>query len=219
MCLAAIGVHTSTPTEVLDYSREHLRLRQQIAQRLPGPIANQVHYDLAMGYATVAMALMVNNQFDEAIEQAERALQMYFSFDLYKDWKTIPFFAVAHAGWSLWSVGRYEEAEKLLFTAVEAEKARNASYSYGYGSILQYHTSISSVCFRADMLCWNRLGGILLPLGNVQASLGKHDEAFVSHQAALDMFYAANGNNYKTAQARLKVAEHLSRKGRFQEAW
>jgi Tetratricopeptide repeat len=64
-----------------------------------------------------------------------------------------------------------------------------------------------------------RLGGLLLPLGNVQASLGRHQESFASHEAALGMFYAANGNNYDTAQSRLKLAEHLSQTGRFQEAW
>ena len=57
------------------------------------------------------------------------------------------------------------------------------------------------------------LACVLLPLGNVQGSLGKHKEAAATHEAAFEMFYAANGNNYRTAQARLKLAEHFVRQG------
>lgn len=47
----------------------------------------------------------------------------------------------------------------------------------------------------------------------------KFDEARASHQAAFDMFYAANGNNYKTSQARLKLADYKIREGRLDDAW
>ena len=63
------------------------------------------------------------------------------------------------------------------------------------------------------------LAGVLHPLGNAQASLGKHKEAAATHEAAVEMFYSANGNNYKTAQARLKLAEHRAKEGLVQEAW
>lgn len=48
---------------------------------------------------------------------------------------------------------------------------------------------------------------------------GKLDEAAAIHEEAFRMFYAANGDNYKTAQGRLKHAEHLGRAGRDKEAW
>lgn len=64
----------------------------------------------------------------------------------------------------------------------------------------------------------HRLAGLLLPLGNVLAAQNRLDEAAAVHQEALEMYYAANGNNYKTAQARLKHAEHLARAGRDEEA-
>jgi hypothetical protein len=71
----------------------------------------------------------------------------------------------------------------------------------------------------ADPLPRFSLGGLLLPLGNVQTALEKYEEAAATHQAAAEMFYAANGNNYKTAQARLKHAVHLAREGRPNDAW
>ncbi|OQV03245.1 hypothetical protein CLAIMM_08314 [Cladophialophora immunda] len=53
----------------------------------------------------------------------------------------------------------------------------------------------------------------------LQADLRKFDDARASYQAAVDMFYAANGNNYKTSQARLKLADHKIREGLLEEAW
>jgi hypothetical protein len=45
MCLAALGLHTSSPLEVLEYSREHLRLRQQVYERSLRDSPMQVQYD------------------------------------------------------------------------------------------------------------------------------------------------------------------------------
>jgi tetratricopeptide (TPR) repeat protein len=129
MCLAATSVHTSRAAETLEYAHEHQHLRKQIYVPSKEDMPAQVEYNLAMGYATVAMAFMIDEQFEEAVRQAEHALQLYQSFPLYKDWKTVPFFAIAHAGWSL---RRYKEAEEVLCRAVEAERARNAPPSYGY---------------------------------------------------------------------------------------
>ena len=131
MALAALGLHTSTPLEVLDYSREHLALRQLVFDRATDDPPMQVKYDLAMGFATMAMAYIRNDQFEEAIEPAEIALTQYRSFPIYENWRTVPYFAVAHAGWALWSLGRYKDAEDVLSEAVNADKFRNAGPSYG----------------------------------------------------------------------------------------
>ena len=131
MALAALGLHTSTPLEVLDYSREHFQIRQQVYERASGDPPIQVKYDLAMAFATVAMAYIRNDQFEEAIEPAEIALKQYRSFPIFENWRTVPYFAVAHAGWALWSLGRHKDAEELLSEAVNADKSRNAGPSYG----------------------------------------------------------------------------------------
>lgn len=58
-----------------------------------------------------------------------------------------------------------------------------------------------------------------MPLGNVQSSLGKSDEAFATHLAALGGFLLTAGDSFKAGQARLKIAEHLMRRNRTSEAW
>jgi tetratricopeptide (TPR) repeat protein len=131
MCLAALGLHTSTPLEVLRFSEEHLKLRQQVCDQSEGEPPLQAQHDLAMGYATMAMAHIRNDEFEKALEPGETALQMYRSFPTYKNWRTVPYFAVAHMGWALWSLGRHRDAEKLLLEAVNADSARNAGPSYG----------------------------------------------------------------------------------------
>jgi hypothetical protein len=45
MCLAALGLNTCSPLEVLEYSREHLRLRQQAYERSLGDSPMQAQYD------------------------------------------------------------------------------------------------------------------------------------------------------------------------------
>jgi tetratricopeptide (TPR) repeat protein len=131
MCLAALGLHTSTPLEVLNYSKEHLKIRQQLFDRSSRDPPMQVQYDLAMGFATMAMAYIRNEKFQEAIEQSDIALKLYRSFPMYENWRVVPCFAVAHAGWAFWSLGQFEEAEKLLSEAVNADKLRNKGSSYG----------------------------------------------------------------------------------------
>jgi tetratricopeptide (TPR) repeat protein len=131
MCLAALGLHTSTPLEVLHFSEEHLKIRQQVCDQSEGEPPMQAQHDLAMGYATMAMAYIRNDEFEKALDPGETALRMYRSFPTYKNWRTVPYFAVAHMGWALWSLGRNQDAEKLLLEAVNADRARNAGPSYG----------------------------------------------------------------------------------------
>ncbi|KIW25277.1 uncharacterized protein PV07_08468 [Cladophialophora immunda] len=87
----------------------------------------------------MAVAYNRADMFEESYEESKIALAMYRSFKMYKDWKTVPYYAF--------------------------------------------------------------------------------DDARASYQAAVDMFYAANGNNYKTSQARLKLADHKIREGLLEEAW
>ncbi|KAL3417613.1 tetratricopeptide repeat domain-containing protein [Phlyctema vagabunda] len=189
MSLAAIGIHASSGSEVLGYAQEHLKIRQQIYDQHIGERPWQLHYDLAMGIATVAMAYNQKTQFHEALEPAMKAVELYRASP-----RAFAFPAFAHAGWALWSLGRFKEAEDVLMEVVRENEIRNAGPSYG-------------------------LAGILLPLGNVQASLGNLDEAAQTHGSAVKMYYTANGNNCKTAQARIKLAEHLARQGLTHEAW
>ncbi|KAI0101398.1 hypothetical protein GGR51DRAFT_575054 [Nemania sp. FL0031] len=195
MSLAALGLHTSSPDEVLRNSKDHLDLRQQVykSHTESGEIPLQTQYDYAMGVATMAMAHNFAGEFDKAIPYANKSLELYSSFPKYLNWKTVPYNAVAHTGWALWSLGRYDEAEEVFLKALNAHRERGIPGSYGFASLLY-------------------------PLGNVQTSLGKHNEAAATHQEALLLFYAANGDNYKTAQARLKHAEHLARSGDHKEA-
>lgn len=133
MSLAALGLHTSTPDQVLWNAREHLDLRQQVykwhTERDEIPL--QTQYDYAMGVATMAMAHNFAGEFDLALPYAKKSLELYDSFPMYRNWKTVPYFAVAHAGWALWSLGRNEEAEGVLLKAVNADKERGAPGSYG----------------------------------------------------------------------------------------
>lgn len=195
MCLAALGLHTDTPDEVLRNSQEHLEIRKRVHDAYaPGSAPLQTQYDYAMGVATMAMALNNCGDFENALDPARESLVMYRSFALYgSDWKTVPYFAVAHTGWCLWSLGRFAEAEEVFQEAVDADKREGNPPSYG-------------------------LAGLLLPLGNALASQGKLDAAALSHQKALDVFYLASGDNYKTAQSRVKHAEHCGRKGLAQDA-
>lgn len=133
MCLAALGVHTSSASETIEVSREHLELRQKAYDSCAasGHIPLQVQYDRAMGIATMAMAYNTAGEFERAVLFAEQALQEYKSFELYRNWKTIPYFAVAHAGWAYWSLGRYEEAADVLLEAISADRRKAAAGSYG----------------------------------------------------------------------------------------
>ncbi|KAK3326193.1 hypothetical protein B0H66DRAFT_600329 [Apodospora peruviana] len=195
MCLAALGLHTSTPDEVLRNSQEHFEIRKRVHDAYaPGSAPLQTQYDHAMGVATMAMALNNCGEFEKALVPARESLVMYRSFTMYgSNWKTVPYFAVAHTGWCLWSLGRFAEAEEVLQEAVDADRREGNPPSYG-------------------------LAGLLLPLGNALASQGKLDAATLSHQKALDMYYLMAGDNYKSAQARVKHAEHSGRKGLAHEA-
>src|SRR3954467_15780879 len=51
MCLAALGVHTNTSAEVLQHSREHLKLRKQMLAQSQSDAPLQVQIDYATGVA------------------------------------------------------------------------------------------------------------------------------------------------------------------------
>lgn len=85
---------------MLEHAREHLMARQQVydAHVQSGKVPLQVQYDHAMGVATLAMLYNRTREFEKAIPHASQSLKLYRSFDMFRDWKMVPYFAMAHFG-------------------------------------------------------------------------------------------------------------------------
>ena len=117
-------------------SRAKLRFRYSAA--LPWPIG------------TIAMAINNNGEFEKALEPARECLAMYQSFEAYgMNWKIVPYPAVGHLGWCLWSLRKFAEAEKALQEAVDADARECKAPSYGYDadSFFSFFSSFFFNCY------------------------------------------------------------------------
>lgn len=131
MCRAGLSNHVSTSEEARIIAEEHLHLRQAIVDKFSETAPEQAQCDLAMGHATVAMTLMRDIDLAKALEEINIALLMYKAIPMYEKWRRVPYYAVSHAGWILWSLGRYEEAEETLAEGIDADIKNGNPNSFG----------------------------------------------------------------------------------------
>ena len=66
---------------------------------------------------------------------------------------------------------------------------------------------------------YDRTGRLLYALGNLRALQGRFDESYERHCKAREQFRSTVGDqNNRTADVGHKIAEHLIRMGKFDEA-
>lgn len=146
------------------------------------------------------------------------------------------YLAYAERGISRIQDRRYEEGEADLKKAIQIRKAlgnyvpRSGEANLSFGLVAQGKLEecntllLESLAGREKALGKNdresaRTGLILSALGNLRAAQNQWDESFQYQQRALHHMRATVGErDFYTANSAHKVAEHLFRLGRYEEA-
>ena len=147
---------------------------------------------LHLAYAERGFSRIQDGRHEEGEADLKQALQIRKSLGNY-----IPRSNEANLGWALLAQGKVEECDALLLdTLARREEALGKD-------------DRESV----------RTGLILDALGNLRAAQNQLDESFEYHLRAWRHMRATVGDrDFYTANAAHKVAEHLSRSGRNEEA-
>lgn len=147
---------------------------------------------LYLAYAERGISRIQDRRYEEGEADLKEALRMRKSFGNY-----IPRSGEANLSWSLLAQGKLEECNTLLLDSLAGrEKALGKD-------------DRESV----------RTGLIFYALGNLRAAQNQWDESFEYHQRAWRHMRATVGErDFYTANVTHKIAEHLIRLGRNEEA-
>ncbi|KAL2833318.1 tetratricopeptide repeat domain-containing protein [Aspergillus cavernicola] len=147
---------------------------------------------LYLAYAERGISRIQDRRYEEGEADLKEALQIRKALGNY-----IPRSGEANLSWALLAQGKLQECNTLLLDSLAGrEKALGKD-------------DRESV----------RTGLILYALGNVRAAQNQWDESFEYHQRAWDHMRATVGErDFYTANVAHKIAEHLIRSGRSEEA-
>ncbi|KAJ5566022.1 hypothetical protein N7535_007660 [Penicillium sp. DV-2018c] len=147
---------------------------------------------LYLAYAERGISRIQDKRYEEGEDDLKKALQIRKDLGNY-----VPRSGEANLGWSLLAQGKLEECNTLLLDSLAGrEKALGKN-------------DRESV----------RTGLILYVIGNLRAVQGQWDESFDYHQRAWNHMLATVGErDFYTAIVGHKIAEHLIRSGRSDEA-
>lgn len=147
---------------------------------------------LYLAYAERGISRTQDQRYAEGEADMKEALRLRKSFGNY-----IPRSGEANLGWALLAQGKYEECDELLLESLALREA----------------------ALGKDDRESARTGLLLYLVGNLRAKQGKWDESFEYHQRAWEHIRETVGERDSyTARAAYKVAEHLLREGRLEEA-
>ena len=147
---------------------------------------------LYLAYAERGISRIQDRRYEEGEADLKEALRMRKALGNY-----VPRSGEANLSWALLAQGKYEECNTLLLDSLAGrEKALGKD-------------DRESV----------RTGLILYALGNLRASQNRWDESFDYHLRAWHHMQATVGDrDFYTANVAHKIAEHLIRLGRSEEA-
>jgi tetratricopeptide (TPR) repeat protein len=147
---------------------------------------------LYLAYAERGISRIQDKRYEEGEADLKEALRMRKALGNY-----IPRSGEVNLSWALLAQGKLEECNTLLLeTLVGREKALGKD-------------DRESV----------RTGLVLYALGNLRAAQDRWDESFEYHQKAMRHMRATVGErDFYTANVAHKIAEHLIRSGRSEEA-
>lgn len=104
------------------YAKEHYNARLQLRD------GTQLAEDrMAMAYGELAHIQMIAGHHDEAIDNAQKAIEMTWKSPLYLAGDDWPTFAHSHQSFSLAALRRYEEALKLIQATLNYWNSRSSS--------------------------------------------------------------------------------------------
>jgi tetratricopeptide (TPR) repeat protein len=171
------------------------RIHKEHSLDLISKICNELGTEderLYLAYAERGISRIQDKRYEEAEADLKEALRMRKALGNY-----IPRSGEANLSWALLAQGKLEECGTLLLDSLEGrEKALGKNDK-------------ESV----------RTGLILYALGNLRAAQNQWDESFDYHQRAWHHMLATVGErDFYTANVVHKVAEHLIRLGRSEEA-
>lgn len=147
---------------------------------------------LYLAYAEQGISRIQDRRYEEGEADLKEALRIRKAFGNY-----IPRSGEANLSWALLAQGKFEECNRLLLDSL-------AGREFALGK-----DDRESV----------RTGLILYALGNLRIAQNHWGESFEYHQRALRHMRATVGErDFHTANATHKVAEHLIRSGRSEEA-
>ncbi|OAA66342.1 tetratricopeptide repeat protein [Akanthomyces lecanii RCEF 1005] len=147
---------------------------------------------LYLAYAERGISRTQDQRYTEAEADMKEALRLRKSFGNY-----IPRAGEATLGWILLEQGKYEECEALL----------------------QQSLALREAALGKDDRESARTGLLLYVVGNLRSEQGKWEESFEYHQRTWKHMRETVGERDSyTARAAHKVAEHLFREGRMEEA-
>lgn len=147
---------------------------------------------LYLAYAERGISRIQDRRYEEGEADLKQALQIRKALGNY-----IPRSGEANLSWALLAQGKLEECNKLLLDSLA-----------GREKVLGKDDRESV-----------RTGLILYALGNLRAMQNQWDESFEYHQRAWNQIRATVGErDFYTANITHKIAEHLIRTGRMEEA-
>lgn len=129
-CLVDCTAVQNQPKETLELAERHFKVRMRTERAKPA-----LGRHAGMAYSEMALGLMLNERFEEAIEYARKAREIVMELPLFKEGKYWPHFAVAYEGICLLGLGRGKEAIPMLQDALKFRERRfgpNDTESFKY---------------------------------------------------------------------------------------
>jgi tetratricopeptide (TPR) repeat protein len=112
--LSSMYGELNNPSEALKYARRHFDQRMKVENQKDslGIYAGMAHSELALG-------LLLNGRYEEAIENSRIARQILEKIPIYLSGDYWPHWAIIHEAWSLLGLNRPEEAVEILEESVK----------------------------------------------------------------------------------------------------
>ncbi|KAL9078237.1 MAG: hypothetical protein Q9157_002855 [Trypethelium eluteriae] len=188
--LAAVANETNDAPACLHHTKSLLDMRLKSFEA-----SGRNDIRLAIAYNEMAIAWVMNGQYQNAIQAFESSIKVYGAMEDY--WLAIDTNPRTNLGFTYWVLGQNSKAHEVLENLL-----RDRELKFGKGDTESY-----------------RSGRVYHGLGNIRYDQGRFEESEQWHEKALLHYQVTLGNNHhKTADLCHRVAQHCIRRGELKAA-
>lgn len=182
--LAAAANETNDAKKCLFHTQKLLELRREVFRE-----TGKEDIRLAIAYNEIAIAWVMNREYEKAIEQFGASIDVYRRLPDY--WTAMDTNPRTNLGFTYWVMGDLKKGRQILLSLLKDRVAK-----FGQNDKESYRT-----------------GRVYHGLGNIAYDEGMLDESERYHQSALKQYQEMLGNNHhKTADLCHRVAKHCMRR-------
>ncbi|KAK6426138.1 hypothetical protein LTR95_016161 [Oleoguttula sp. CCFEE 5521] len=190
------------PAKTLMYAGRHKE------QRLIAEMENYPSNLYGMAYTEYALALLLNERYEEAMQESEIAYSIQVKTTKYLAGDYWPHFVYFHKAWSLIGLGRASEAYDGMMETLAWREAK-----FGIDDTTSSHTAYALQV----------LGRLCEEMASDTEDVSRREElkerSFVYHQRSLRLWLEVAGTGYyRTNNIRIKLAERHAEMGHIEAA-